>query len=390
MAQSSALGVGWDGVLGQKRLQRIVDGLIAKRTLQNERKLVFLARTPVTPVDNDDELTATFEGDLFAADIITDDQEAVVNDVGKFTSRETSIANIKHGLLYGQKQLNELRSYKNRGDAGAQFVATWLTRRQADLLLGIRLRQEALIVSCYRDDNIYDRYGIKVAGSWGTPPELKYVPPAPWNDPDESTPISDLEYLIHEVGPDMDALFVDDTVVTLSRKLFGHMIRSKEFQTRAKVIPSADFVFNFNLDGALPNPNDGRIIKLAEAVTGMKFEFYETKITEKRDDGGKTKKRILPHDEVLLSGPAVWNNREVLDLGNGVLTESLVAELVGNSVVGGLPNEARGPLVYAAPTTIDLNPPGITNWGASRSFPRKFDVNATGLLKTGVDPETGQ
>jgi len=384
---SSALGAGWGKFLSQPYLQAILETLTNQQRL--ERRLTFLARTPITPVNNDRELIGDFIGEILAADLITDDQEAIVNDVGKFESYQNNITNIKHGLLFGQKQLNQLNEYKSQGGEGARFAAQWLTRRQGDLLLGIRSRLEALIVSAYLDNTIYDRYGVLISGTWGTPSDLKYVPPAPWNEKADATPIADLQFMINEVGEDLGALYVDDTVVTMSRKAFGHMVNSDEFQKRAKITPSSDFVFNFNVDGALPNPNDRRIQGLAEAICQCKFEFYETKITEKRDDGSIGKKRNLPHNNIILSGPSVWNNRQVLDLGSGILTESLVNELVGSNVVGGLPNNARGPLTWAAPTTANLNPPGITMWGAMRAFPRKFDKNATGMLDIGINPETG-
>lgn len=389
-APSSALGTGWN-VLSQKKLQAILETLTNEQKLNNQ--LLFLPRTPVTPALTDDDLVADFEGEVFAADLVTDDQQAVVYDYGKFTAFSQEIANIKMGVLFSQKQLNELDNLRNRpgGDPLGRFASQWITRRQQALLSGVRSRLENLIVSCYRDNTVYDRYGVKVKASWGTPSQLKLVVDVPWNEYDDATPVEDVQQYLNEIAPDNDALFTDSPVLTLSRRALNHAMRCKEFLLKARgIVMVAGLQGNYAFpDGALPNVNDPRMLLLAEAVFGCKFEFYEAKITEKMKDGSVVKTRNLPHNEILVSSPSVWGNREVIDLGNGITTESLVAEIIGSQVIGGLPSRSAGPTVYAAPTTIDLNSPGVIMYIVQRAFPRKFNKKATGLLDIGINPVTG-
>jgi hypothetical protein len=386
--QTSSLGTGWS-VLGQKKLQVILETLTREQKINN--RLLFLNRTPVTPSLTDDDLIADFEGDIYAADIVLDDQQAVVYDAGKFTSFKNEIANVKVGILFGQKQLSELDALRNRGDEFARFASRWIARRQAALLSGVRQRLENLIVSCYRDNTKYDRYGVKVDVSWGTPAQLKLVIDTPWNQHDDATPVSDIQQYLNEIAPDNDALFTENPVLSLSRKAFAHMMACKEFQDKAKVIANVSGLnLNFAFpNGALPNAFDPRMILLASAVVGCTFEFYDATITEKLKDGSVVKSRNLPHNEILVSSPDVWGNRECIDLGNGITTESLVAELIGSGVIGGLPSRSAGPLTYAAPTTIDLNAPGVIMFIVQRCFPRKYNKKSTGLLDIGINPVTG-
>lgn len=385
---NSSLGVGW-GVLTQKRLQVITETLNRQQKL--DRQFTFLKRTPINEAGSDAELLGEFQGEIYAADIVMPDQAATVHDIGKFTSFNQEIANLKHGILLGQKQLDELENYRLRGDGASRFMNNWINRRIADLLLGVRMRLEAMIVACYRDNAVYDRYGVKIRGSWGTPSQLKFAVAVPWNNHADADPVGDIQLYMGEIAPDNEAGFVDAPVLSMSRKAYNHMVSCAKFWDRAKIENFGGYALNWDFPvGATPNPYEPRVQLLAEQILKVRIEFYETNTNVKNDDGSTTKSRNLPHDEILVHGPNVWGNSQVLDVGNGVVTESIVNEIIGSGAIGGI-NGGRqsGPLSYAAPTTIDMNPPGVTIWTVMRAFPRKFDKTATGLIDIGINPTTG-
>ena len=378
---NSALGVGWSAALTQKRLQAIVETITAEQRADN--RLVFLGRTPITPSTNK-ELMGTFEGETYAADLIMDDQAAVVHDVGKFQFQKSNIANLKHGFLMGQEQIEELEYLMMQDGGVGSFANQYLARNYARLIRGIQHRLEALIVSAYRDETVYNRYGIIIRGTWGMPSDLKMDVETPWDDVNNATPVDDLQYMKNEVAPDMETEF---DRATMSRRSFGQMVRTKNFQDKARIIVGTGFNLNFDIPAnAFPNAFDDRMVSMAEAVVGMSFEIYDAGLKVKNDDGSVTRHRTLPHNEVILSSRAVDNNPEAIDVGNAIVTESLMAEYVNNTIVGGLPNRVSGPVAYAAPTTADLNPPGMTGWGVQRAFPRKWDKVATGLMRIGTSP----
>lgn len=378
---NSSLGVGVGAALDSRRLQVITETLNRETRLDNQ--MVFLQRTPIT-LASSKELMGTFEGETYAADLIMDDQQAVVHDAGKFEFVKSNIANLKHGFLISQEQIEELEYLASQDDAAGTFVNGWLNRRYANLLQGIRMRLEALVVSCYRDATVYDRYGIKIRGTWGMPSELKPVAEIPW-DEEDATPVDDLQLLANEIAPDMDTEF---NRATMSRRAFGHMIKSQNFRDKARIIVGTGFNLNFDIpDNAFPNAFDPRMLAMVEAVVGMQIELYDAGMRVKNDDGSTKRTRSLPHNEVLLSSTSNDNNRSVLDIGNAVVTESLMAEYTQTSIIGGIPRRAVGPVAYAAPTTIDLNPPGMTGWAVQRAFPRKWDKLATGILDIGISPE---
>lgn len=222
-----------------------------------------------------------------------DDQEAVVHDYGRFSFQSGSIANLKHGYMITQEDIEDLEYIIATSGAGSDFARGWIMRRQANLIMGIQHRLEALIVSCLRDSTVYDRYGVKVRGTWGMPQELKMLSAAPWSDLEESTPVSDLQYLANEVAPDMETEF---TRATLSRQAFGLLLKSKEFQAKSKFVMKWDVP-----DDAFPSPFDPRMVSMAESVVGLKFELYDATMKVKNADGSAAKTRILPQNEIILS-----------------------------------------------------------------------------------------
>src|SRR5262245_66026606 len=94
----------WD-LLGAVRLTMIMQSLQDVRDLPSQ--LLFLARTPITPAE-DGDIMARFTGYVTIADLIADDQKAVVYQNTKLAYESTAIPNIKHGTTLTQAMLNKL------------------------------------------------------------------------------------------------------------------------------------------------------------------------------------------------------------------------------------------------------------------------------------------
>jgi hypothetical protein len=126
---------------------------------------------------------------------------------------------------------------------------------------------------------------------------------------------------------------------------------------------------------------------LAQSVLGLQIELYNGRYWQQSTTGAIASAPFLPVNKVLLSSSADDNNRNVMDFGSGIVTETLVGNIAPVSVVGGMPGPRRGPISYAT-VPPDLNPPNITLWGVDRGFPRKRQLQANAVLTVGsfADP----
>ncbi len=160
-------------ILGVKRINAIMQTLRDVRELPQQLK--FLNRTPLVNA-TDGEIIGRSEANVLMADIIADDQKAVVRAAEKFTLESTKIPNLKHGKFISQEMLNLLERINVGGgipnDMGV--FSDYVNRSMDSLLLGVRQRMEALIVACAIDAFDYNRLGIIITGAtWGMPADLK-------------------------------------------------------------------------------------------------------------------------------------------------------------------------------------------------------------------------
>ena len=355
-------------LLDARGLNRIMSTMAT--TLEASQQLAWLNRTEVNDAA-DEELTAKFEGTVYAADIISDDARGVTYESGKLTVQPDNVPNLKIGARLNQADLNFLRRMQARmaGTQDEGIFTDWKNRRIRALLRGIQLRQEALIVAAKLDSVVYDRLGIKITGSFGTPADLKSTVATLWTNP-AATPITNLQqmkaYAEETYGRSYDR-------ATMSTTDFQRMVATTEFQNKA----SLQYKFSVPANGVSPYSTEA--VTLFEAISGMKLDIYNVRYKTKNPAGVTSQQRTLPIGKVILSNSDDDNNEGVFDLANGIVTESIVAELV-NSFVEGLDGEQFGPASYIAPTSPDLNPPGIAMWGVSRCFPRKHDETESAVL----------
>jgi hypothetical protein len=358
------------------RLTAIIQELQDVRQLPQQ--LRFLSRTPIVPA-TDGEILARWTGYVQIADLVADDQRALVYSSGKLSYETTNIPNIKHGVSLSQEQLNQMQAIA--ANPGIQrdeaMVTDWVMRNIDGLLLGVRQRMEALCVAMSIDDLDYNRFGITITnGSWGMPADLKVTTSTPWAaNPTTATPVNDAWAIrrnaLVRYGQEFDRM-------TMSTQALMTMVATTEFQNKARayLAPNVSFV---NLNQA----DLGSMESLARTVLGVaEIELYDARYWSQSANGELTSAPFLPINQIVFSSRADDNNPMVADFASTVVTETIVDSLTGGQVLGGLAPQ-RGPIAYATPTTPDLNAPGVTMWGVARGFPRKHKRQATAVLNIG-------
>jgi len=356
-----------DKVLSSLRLNQIVKD--QAQELLNKQPLLFLDRTAVVDAD-DDEITGSFAGRVLAADIIADDQEAVVHEGFGLTLATNNIPNIKTGTRIGQAMLNRLNRIRaNRGGAGdADVFANFEQRAAANLIIGVRQRMNALICSMMLDSTVYNRLGVQINGSWGMPNDLKVTPTNLWSDAANATPITDIltlvDYAATTYGESYDR-------ITLSTAAFRQAIKTAEFKN---LLPG---LFKAAVPSTAFNALQGQMKGwLSDVLNGMEIEISDTKYQTRTEAGTLTTTAVQPVNKVILSSRSDDNNAATWDFANGIVTESIVAGLVGNYDLGG---EQFGPVGYYTGRP-DLNPPDVRAWAVARGFPRKHRATASAVL----------
>lgn len=361
------------GLLGNRFLSNAVIKTIFETLasrLERSRPLIYLNRTPSVNAF-DDEIVGRFTGRIWAADIIANDQEAVVRDAGKIELVSTSIPNLKHGSRLSQEMLNRIDRFRQGMTTVAEGNAMEEWRRQTveNLLFGIRQRQNALILSMMIDATSYDRMGIKISGAtWGMPANLKVTVATPWSTAATATPIADI-FSMDQIAQDAYGFSFDR--VTMGSVNFREMVSTAEF--RAAV--SIEFGFNLSA-GNLATKNDPQMKAMAGKLLNKTIEIDDATINEQNNDGTPASSRVLPLDKVLLSRTQDDNNSAVMDWANGVVTESLVGSMGAEGPFAG---PTYGPTGYWT-ARDDLNPPDICAWGVARGFPRRHEPAATAVL----------
>lgn len=325
----------------------------------------------------DDEIMARFVGRLQIADLIADDQAAVVYQAGKFNFESTAVPNLKHGVAMTQSMINQLRSLQGRVTNDMGIFSAYENRTIDGLLTGVRWRKEALFLAMLTDGLSYDRLGIKMTNvSWGMPSDLKVTPGTTWDTAGSATPVADI-LAVKLIGSARYGVNFDRVSMTTTD--FRYMVATTEFQNKAKLYLQANLSFT-NIALA----NLAQMQTLAEATLGMTIELNDGRYWTQAADGTQTSAAFHPVGKVILTDSANDNNDAAWDFANGIVTESIVADLVATGMIGDLGGPQYGPVAYATLANPQLNPPGLTYWGVSRGFPRKHLLQASAVLTVGT------
>jgi hypothetical protein len=363
--------------LNVARVNGIMYGLQDPRTIPQD--LVWLKRTAVVPAQ-DEEIMARYYGQVLAADLIADDQKAVVYSQGRFQFESTKIPNIKVGRAVNQAMMTVLRrmqeGYASPVDNG--IFSEWENRYLDECLTGVRQRMESLIVAMLCDNLSYNRLGISLQGiTWGMFADLKVTTVIDWSVAGSATPVNDI------LGVCLTAKIRYGIIydrITMSTQAFRYMIATTEFQNKARTYITPLLTF-----ANLALANIGQQLQIAQnALMGMTVELYDARFWSQDEYGVITQGPYLPVTSVLLTDSKNDNKRTVMDFANAIVMESVVGSLVGSSVVGSFNGAKYGPVGYVTPTNVDLNSPGITYWGVARGFPRKWQQNSSACLTVGT------
>lgn len=353
------------------RINRLVQTLANQ--LEIAEPLTFLARTPLVNAD-DDEIVGRYSGPVFAADLITDDAEAVVVEGGRLETTGVTpgtIPNIKIGASVGQGMINRLRLLQRGIQLAGQsdLITGWENQLAQNLVLGVRQTQNYLCAAMFLDGVVYDRLGVKISAGFGTPNTLK-VTTGVWTNTAAATPLADIQTMLNVTAPSVGKTYnrVDIATPTL-QKIFA----TDEFATRVRLY------LRLTPDQFTLNPYDVANLKaLLEAITGVTFNEENSTFRVRNTDGTSTSQRVMPENKVIFSNTADDNNPAAYDFANGIVTESVVAPLIQGApeIPGG---EQFGPVSYYWGNP-DLNPPRINAFAVARGFPRKHDIYSHAIL----------
>jgi hypothetical protein len=363
-------------VLSNTRINGVMQGLLDPRTLPNQ--LVWSRRVLESPAD-DAEILARFIGYIQIADLIADDQRAAVYEAGKFQFQTTNIPNLKIGQNMTQAMLNQLQQLGRNGGIQNDRVGLFAqseNRLLANLRAGVAMRKESLIIGMLMDSFSYDRLGIKITnGTWGMPADLKITVATPWSNAGAATPVEDIRAAELVARVRYGAIF---NRISMSTPAFRLMIATTEFQNKARMwlAPNVSYV---NL--SLSDLEQQRA--LAQNVLGMEIELYDTRYWTKTPAGDWISVPLWDLNAVVLSNSGNDGDRNVMDFANGIVTESIVADIVGMEL-GGV---QYGPIAYAT-AVENLNPPQVTYWAVQRGFPRKHLLQSTACLRVGTVTDT--
>lgn len=325
----------------------------------------------------DEEIMARFVGRMQIADLIADDAQAVVYQTGKFSFESSAVPNLKHGAAMTQAMLNQLRTLQGTVQNDMGIFSAYENRTIDSLLAGIRWRKEALFIAMLIDGFSYDRLGIKMSNvSWGMPSDLKVTPSITWDNPTTATPVSDILTVVL-VGKTRYGITFDRVSMTTTD--FRYMIATTEFQNKAKAFLPPQLSFTNLALAALTQQR-----ALAEAALGMTIELNDSRYWTQDDKGVQTSAPFHPVGKVILTSTANDKQDGVWDFANGIVTESIVADLVDTAMIGGLGGAQYGPVAYATVANAQLNPPGIVYWGVARGFPRKHLLQSSAVLTVGT------
>lgn len=348
------------------------------KALQDEREIsqdyAFSRRLPDVPAE-DSEIMARFTGRVLIADLVADDQRAATYSMGKLTFESTSVPNLKLGIKLTQEQLNQMRQYAGNGDMVSGAMYPFSERGIIETLLdSIRARKEALAVARAINGFSYDRLGIKMENvDFGMPSDLNVTPAVPWTDHTNGLPVTDVLTLLRYARVRYGIVYKR---LTMSIATFNHMTACAEFINRARFI-----LFPAQPAAAIPLQATGYMLNLAKSVLGVdEIELYDTRYWIQLESGLLESAPFLPLSKVVLSAPSNDNNAMAADFANGVVTESMVADMTNAGINGAFGGPTRGPVAYS---TGGHNPPQITYWGVARGFPRKHMLQETAVLNVG-------
>lgn len=360
-------------LLSVTRISTITEVLV--RTLQIPQTLVYLNRVPVVDAD-EGEIMGEYSGRVVSANIVNDDQAAVMVQAGRVSLNTQAIPNLKIGSKLSQSLRNRLnRISRGGGIPGDNGIITNFIRNEVkNRLDGVRILMNRFLAGMMVDDLTYKKLGITYTGvSWGMPSDLKFVPSIEWTAANAATmtPINDLLTFLRYASTTYGQSY---NRFTSSTTIFQNIVGSTEFRNKAQAFTTlATTATNF---GAL-QLNNTLSRQLFEAMTGLQFEVDDSQFQDELNDGTVTTHRYLAENVGFLGNTGDDNNEAAMDFGNTIVNETEGNDVPG-IIGGGFPAPQTGPVSYAVHD--GHNPPGQSIWAVARGFPRKKNKYATARI----------
>jgi hypothetical protein len=365
--------------LALKRIKAIYDEIQDVRQLP--QNLLWVGRIPSVPAD-DGEIMARFTGRILVADLIADDQVGVVRAPQPVRLQEVSIPNLKHGMKITQNMLNLLRRIEGqtatRGEA--QVFDNYVARSIMNLRDGVYQRMEAIHCAMLMDSFSYSKMGLIMSGvTWGMPSDLKVTIGTAWSTSASATPVADILAVVR-VAREKYGIVLNR--VTMTTTDFLEMIQTVEFRQSASALRGWDLTAAGGT--VLPVNNIALQQQVASQVLGgMIVEIYDAQYWDESLYGVQSASNYITAGKIVLTSTQADNDPTYWDWANGEVTEMVVADMFGGSVIGmeeGGMEDFRGPVGYATVGDPNLNPPGPVLWGAGRGFTRRHMEAVSAVL----------
>lgn len=334
----------------------------------------------------DGEIMARYTGRVLAADIIANDQKAVVRSANPIRLTQTTIPNLKHGEMLTQEQLEILQRIQagNASRRDNAIFEDYIARRVIELRDGVYARMEALLWAMLTDAFSYNRLGIIVSGgTWGMPSDLKVTVSVLWTvaNAATATPVTDI-LTVKRIAAQKYGVMLDR--ITLPTAVILALPAITEFKNFASL----------HLNLTLPNTgfntqDTATTATLFGAMIGMEVEVYDQQTWTEAEDGSQTAVPYLPVNQVVLTCRAFDGDSSKWDWANGLVTETIpgiVPAMVGSFGDVATSGEdfgagpRSGPVGYATGADPQGNPPGIILWGVGRGFPRRHWESCSAVL----------
>lgn len=358
--------------LAYKRIQRMF------RALQDVRQipanLRFLSRTPIQPA-TDGEIMARLTERSIIADIVADDQAALVRNDHSITLEATKIPNVKRGTSVTQEMLNLIDRIRQGQTIGGDdnIFENYLQGRLERLLVGVRMQMNLMCAGMWLDAYSWSGGGVTTGTvTFGTPSDMKVDVDTSWATAASATPIADIQETQTTAREKYGKEF---NRITMSSADFRDMIRTDEFRNLAAVYSQIALT-----SGNFPVSDTGLMQTIAGRILNMTIELEDSQYGREANDGEHSYTRYLPTGKVVLSNSGDDNDPMVTDFANGIVTETVA----GSMSIQGAPRMFNGPeygpLAFATLPNVDLNPPNVNLWGVARGFPRKHNQVAHAVL----------
>ena len=360
-------------LLAQTRIQAIIDEISDVR--QQPESLLWVNRIPSVPA-MDDEILGRYTNRTLIADLIGEDQAAVVRALQAIRLTQTKIPKLKHGEKITEKQLGIMRRIESNLATAREtsIFDDYIANSLMLLKNGVLHRMEMIHNAMLMDSFSYNKLGLIISGTgWGMPSDLKVTISTPWSTSASATPVADI-LAVRRVG--REKYGIDLNRATLTTTDFLEMIATAEFRDVASALRGWNLTSTGN---TLPqNAIDLQLMVAQQVLGGMVIEINDRQYWDESTYGVQSASNFQTVGKIILTSTAGDDNRSYWDWANGELMEAVVDSMFGTAAA--MENGLEGPLAYMTVGDVNLNPAGPLLWGAGRGFTRKHKEAASAVL----------